>query len=77
MKHYDGYSANVAITLLVQGVTLAVSHVGPSGLIIQDHCDQIGSCNGELVITVNKSERKYHVFMPHGIPGPGKLVSYI
>ncbi|MCC7475980.1 MAG: hypothetical protein IT425_11340 [Pirellulales bacterium] len=77
MRPYDGYSANVAITLLVRGLTLAVSHVGPSGLIIQDPCDEIGSCEGKLVIKINQSERKYQVFMPHGIPGSGKLVSYL
>jgi hypothetical protein len=76
MKTYNGYSAKVAITLSVQGLTLAVSHVGPSGLIVQDPCQPMGTCDGELVVKVNESERKYHVCMPHGIPGPGELISY-
>jgi hypothetical protein len=77
MRTYDGYSAKVALTLYIHGQVLALSHVGPGGVIVQDECDPIASGDAELVIKVNDSESKHKIFLPHGISGPQQLSLFL
>jgi hypothetical protein len=77
MPAHNGYSSKVALTLLVDGVKLALSHVGSSKFVVRDHCDPHPAGDAEIVIEVNESAERYKVFLPHGLPGPGQLVEYI
>lgn len=77
MISHNGYSSKVALTLLIEGKRLALSHVGSSRLVVRDPCDPQPAGNAELVIEVNDSAETYKVFLPFGLPGPGEPVEYI
>jgi hypothetical protein len=77
MIAHNGYSSKVALTLLIDGQRLALSHVGSSRLIVRDVCDPRPPSDAELVIEVNDSAETYKVFLPFGLPGPGEFVDYI
>jgi hypothetical protein len=71
------YSAEVALSLLVGGVTLALSHVGPNEIIVRDECGPIPSGDAKLFIRVDDSRKVRKVFLPHGIPGPHVPVMFL
>jgi hypothetical protein len=72
----NGYSAKVVLRLLVNGAKLALSHVGPSGLVIKDDCEPMPSGNATLVIKVDQVTRRRQVYLPHGVPGPRQPVQF-
>jgi hypothetical protein len=71
------YSAEVVLSLLVGGVTLALSHVGPNEIIVRDACDPIPAGEAKLYIRVDESRKVRKVFLPHGIPGPHVPVMFL
>ena len=71
------YSAEVVLSLLVGGVTLALSHVGPNEIIVRDACDPIPAGEAKLYIRVDESRKFRKVFLPHGIPGPHVPVMFL
>ncbi|MBL9123945.1 MAG: hypothetical protein JNG90_09965 [Planctomycetaceae bacterium] len=73
----NGYSAKVALTLIVGGEKLSLSHIGPSGLVVRDDCEAIGPCDATLVIQVDDSTQQSRIFLHDGIPGPGQLLKFI
>jgi hypothetical protein len=77
MPHATPYSAKVVLSLLVGGVSLALSHVGPNELIVRDECEPIPSGDAKLYIRVDESKRVRRVFLPHGIPGPHVPVMFL
>jgi hypothetical protein len=77
MIAHSGYSSRVALTLLIDGHELALSHVGSSRLVVRDKCEARPAGDAEIVIEVNDSTERYKVFLPRGLPGPGQLVEYI
>ena len=77
MATASGYSARVALTLVVDGVQLALSHVGPSTVVIRDECEPSPPCNAELIIQVEDSVQTSTVFLMNGISGPREPVEYI
>jgi hypothetical protein len=77
MGAHNGHSSRVALTLLIDGVELALSHVGSSRFVVRDPCDPRPAGDAEIVIEVNDSAERYKVFLPRGLPGPGQLVEYI
>ena len=67
-KRSDGYSAQVSLMLLVNGMSLALSHVEPSEIRVRDSCVAIvDGCNAQLVITVNGRSESKSIFLPSGI----------
>ena len=70
------YSANVVLTLIVGGVSFALSHVGPNKLVVRDECDAIPPCNAKLVIRVDNRRKTKRIFLPQGIPGPNQPVIF-
>ena len=72
----SGYSARVALTLVVNGSQLALSHVGPSTIVIRDECEPTPPCSAELIIQIEDSVQTSTVFLTNGIPGPRELVEY-
>jgi len=77
MKPYDSYSAKIVLTLIVGGTKLALSHVGPSGLIVRDDCNAIPACSAKLIIQIDSSVESIDIYLPHGIAGPRKRAAYI
>jgi hypothetical protein len=71
------YSASVSLWLVVDGVSLALSHVGPNELIVRDACEPIPSGDAKLYIRVDNSKRMRKVFLPNGIPGPHAPVMFL
>lgn len=77
MAAQNGYSSKVALTLLVDGMSLALSHVGSRQFVVRDPCEPRPASDAEIVIEINNATNRYKVFLPHGLPGPGQLVEYI
>jgi hypothetical protein len=77
MLAHNGYSSKVALKLLIDGATFALSHVGSSRFVVRDPCDPRPATDAEIVIEVNDSVETYKVFLPYGLPGPGELIEYI
>jgi hypothetical protein len=71
------YSAKVVLSLLVGGVTLSLSHVGPNEIIVRDECEPIPAGEAKLLIRVDDSRKVRNVFLPHGIPGPRVPVMFL
>jgi hypothetical protein len=71
------YSAEVVLSLLVGGVSLALSHVGPNEIIVRDACEPIPAGEAKLYIRVDDSRKVRKVFLPHGIPGPHVPVMFL
>ena len=76
MAHNNGYSATVALILVVNGVRLPLSHLGPSGLIVRDDCLPIPPGDAEILIRVDDSRRRQRVFLPDGVPGGRQMVVF-
>jgi len=77
MNTRDSYSAKVVLTLIVGGTELALSHVGPSGLIVRDDCNPIPACSAKLLIQIDDALESTDIFLTHGIAGPRKRAAYI
>jgi hypothetical protein len=77
MIAHNGYSSKVALTLLIDGQRLALSHVGSSRIVVRDDCEPQPAGDAEFVIEVNDSAETYKVFLPFGLPGPNQMVEYI
>ena len=71
-----GYSTNVVLRLVIEGRTLALSHVGPSGLVVRDDCPPIPAGHGELRIEVDGATDRQDIYLPDGIPGGRTPVPY-
>lgn len=72
----DSYSAKVVLQLVVGGLTLSLSHVGPSGIVIRDECQPMPASQAELRVFVDDSREVRQVFLPHGIPGPRQPIAF-
>jgi hypothetical protein len=73
----DGYSAHVDLYLLIDGEQIGVSQVGPGWFILQDDRHLPPGSEGELVVAIDGSEKRQHVFLHHGASGRGIEVAYI
>lgn len=73
----SGYSAKVALKMVVNGHELSLSHVGPDGVIVRDDCDPIAPCHAQIIIQVDESEEIIDVFLPNGVAGPNQRIQYI
>jgi hypothetical protein len=72
----SGYSAKVALTLLVDGVQLALSRVGPAGIVVRDECQPIAPCDATILIQVDQAEEALKVYLPDGVPGPQQRIRF-
>jgi hypothetical protein len=77
MSTVTPYSAEVDLSLLVGGVSLSLSHVGPNEIIVRDNCGPIPAGDAKLYIRVDESKKVRKVFLPHGIPGPHVPVMFL
>ncbi len=76
MASASGYSTQVALTLVVNGQQLAVSHVGNSGLRIDEPCDPIPATQATLVVSIDDKTEERSIYLPDGVPGPGEFVQF-
>jgi hypothetical protein len=77
MDSLTAYSANVVLTLIVGGLSFALSHVGPNEIVVRDDCDPIPPGDAKLVIRVDRLQKSRDIFLPHGIPGPHVPVMFL
>lgn len=66
----------MVLTLVVGGKRLALSHLGPSGIVVRDACEPIPPSHGKLLIQVDDTKKARRVFLPDGVPGPGQLIGF-
>lgn len=76
MAAQNGYSSHVVLCLLIGGMRLSLSHVGPSGLVVRDDCEPMPSGSAEIEITVDDSVKVHKVFLPHGVPGARQPIQF-
>jgi hypothetical protein len=76
MESLSAYSANVVLTLIVGGLSFALSHVGPNVIVVRDDCDSIPPGNARLIIRIDRLKKSRDIFLPFGVPGPNQLVKY-
>jgi hypothetical protein len=64
----SGYSTKVSLSLVVNGRSIALSHVGPGNVIAKDVKDPIcGGCDAQLVISVDDRTKSRDIFLPRGV----------
>jgi hypothetical protein len=71
---YCGHSADVRITLLLDGHSVPVAQLGP-GFLILDAPGNHPPGEGRLVLRVDQSERTWSVRLPNGICSGSKRVA--
>jgi hypothetical protein len=76
MAATSSYSANVVLTLIVDGQSFALSHVGPAEFVVRDNCEPIPAGNAQIVIRVDNKRKSKRVYLPHGVPGPNQPVAF-
>jgi hypothetical protein len=62
----DRYSAEVTLSLLIDGQELQISQVGPDMFILRDQLNTT-TTNATLVITVDGNERRQEIVLPQGL----------
>jgi hypothetical protein len=73
----NGYSAKVALTLKIAERDIALSHVGPGKVSVQELCEELPSSDAKLVIEVDDSSEVMNVYLPHGISATSYDVTYV
>ena len=71
-----GYSAEVRLALIAGGHRFNVGQVGPDDCILRDPID-LPPCEGELVVTIDGSVRRWPVKLVDGIQKESPLVRYL
>jgi len=71
---YGAHSAQVEMRLLINGLALSVTHMGPDFLLIESPIDH-PPCDATLVLQVDQSERRWDVHLPVGISDESKRVT--
>lgn len=74
MPEAKGYSAKVALTLVVGDKKLSLSHVSPGRIVVKDPCDPISPRQAILRIRVDDSRKARRIYLPDGVPGPRRWV---
>ncbi len=72
-----GYSAKVTLTLIVDGVSYVLSHVGPSKVLVRrELVEPVPPCNADLIITVDDRRKVHRIFLPFGTRANERSVPY-
>ena len=72
-SHYSGHSADVRITLLLNGDSIPVAQLGPGFLLLDAPTDHPPG-NASIVLRVDQSESRWAVRLPKGISANSKRV---
>ena len=76
MSSRSGYSAKVSLSLIVEGRTVPLSHVGPNEVSVRSLCEAVPPSNAQIVIDVDDSSKTLDVFLPNGILSDSYNVAY-
>jgi hypothetical protein len=68
-----GHSAQVKMSLLLNGGSVPVTQMGPDFLLLDAPFDH-PPADASMVLQVDKSERRWNVRLPHGISSNSKRV---
>ncbi len=68
-----GHSADVAISLLLNGSSIPVAQLGPDFLLLDNPTDHAPG-EGSIILRVDESERRWTVRLPNGISSDSKRV---
>ena len=68
MSKYQAYSARVALSVIVGGVTLVLSHLSSDYLVVRNCDTQFESSEAMLIVDVDGKITKRSILLPHGIP---------
>jgi hypothetical protein len=69
-----GHSAQVKMSLLVNGSSIAVAQMGPDFLLVDAPINHPPG-NASLILQVDQSERCWNVHLPEGISAESKRVA--
>jgi hypothetical protein len=65
-QDYRGYSADVRMQLSVNGYVFVIGHLGPDFIILDNPVDH-PPAEGEITMSIDGRERRWHVHLPAGI----------
>jgi len=71
----SGHSAQVEITLLVNGVGHRVGQLGPDFLILEKSCI-CQPTSAEIVMNIDGKERRWAIFLPNGVRSGERRVRF-
>ena len=72
-SNYCGHSADVRISLLLNGHSIPVAQLGP-GFLLLDEPSEHPPGEASIVLRVDQSERRWIVRLPNGISSDSKRV---
>jgi hypothetical protein len=73
-QNYGAHSARVEMRLIVNGVSIGITHMGPDFLFIESASD-CPPGDATIVLQVDQSERRWNVRLPNGISANSKRVA--
>ena len=73
---YCGHSADVKISLFVNGRSIPVAQLGP-GFVLLDETINHPPANATVMMRVDQSERRWNVRLPEGIAAGCKRVAIV
>jgi hypothetical protein len=73
MQHQDRHSADVRMTLLLNGHTMSIAQMGPDFLMLDDPVDH-PPCVADVILSVDGRESRWAVRLPEGIRRDHKRV---
>ena len=62
----NGYSADVRMSLCVNGRTFHIGHLGPTFLILDNPADH-PPAEGEITVSIDGRVKRWHVQLPDGV----------
>ena len=75
MQHQNGYSADVRMTLRLNGHTIPIAQMGPDFLILDEPVDH-PPCVADVVLSVDGNEQRWKVRLPEGIQRDRKRIQW-
>jgi hypothetical protein len=72
----DGYSAQVAIYLLVHGEQLRISKIGPTAFFLRDRLAIPPATHAQILFRIDGHEEIQNIFLSEGATGTAEPVTY-
>jgi hypothetical protein len=65
-QSYGAHSAQVKMRLIIRGMVVRITHMGPDYLLIESPTDH-PPCEASILLRVDESESQWQVRLPNGI----------